>query len=199
MCSVDVSYFRLRLWKDSLTDVPASVFVGWIWRGPALLASYKPTAHRGGPCEISDEEMGYLDDAQSVDCDCGEQHTMGHLLSCRLLDEACTADDLATVTERAMACAWQVGETCVKDMKGEELFQHFHQSTDFPIASQRALPVTRVDCNGSPTILSCSLALDNSHSCPFLDVISPCRTWTATHLLSTSYTSRYRAYVNILS
>ena len=25
---------------------------------------------------------------------------MAHLLSCRLLDEACTADDLVTVTER---------------------------------------------------------------------------------------------------
>ena len=48
---------------------------------------------------------GYLDDAQSVDCDCGEPQTMAHLLSCRLLDEACTADDLATVTERAKACA----------------------------------------------------------------------------------------------
>ena len=47
----------------------------------------------------------YLDDAQSVDCDCGEPQTMAHLLSCRLLDEACTADDLATVTERAKACA----------------------------------------------------------------------------------------------
>ena len=30
---------------------------------------------------------------------------MAHLLSCRLLDDACTADDLATVTERANACA----------------------------------------------------------------------------------------------
>ena len=48
---------------------------------------------------------GYLDDAQSVDCDCREPQTMAHLLSCRLLDEACTADDLATVTERAKACA----------------------------------------------------------------------------------------------
>ena len=48
---------------------------------------------------------GYLDDAQSVDCDSGEPQTMAHLLSCRLLDEACTADDLATVTERAKACA----------------------------------------------------------------------------------------------
>ena len=48
---------------------------------------------------------GYLDDAQSVDCDYGEPQTMAHLLSCLLLDEACTADDLATVTERAKACA----------------------------------------------------------------------------------------------
>ena len=48
---------------------------------------------------------GNLDDAQSVDCDCGEPHTMVHLLSCRLLDETCTADDLATATERAKACA----------------------------------------------------------------------------------------------
>ena len=47
----------------------------------------------------------YLDDAQSVDCDCGEPQTMAHILSCRLLDEARTADDLATVTERAKACA----------------------------------------------------------------------------------------------
>ena len=48
---------------------------------------------------------GYLDDAQSVDCDCGEPQTMAHLLSCRLLDDASTADDLATVIERAKACA----------------------------------------------------------------------------------------------
>ena len=37
--------------------------------------------------------------------DCGEPQTMAHLLSCRLLDEACTADDLATVTARAKARA----------------------------------------------------------------------------------------------
>ena len=47
----------------------------------------------------------YRHDAQSVDCDCGEPQTMAHLLSSRLLDEACTADDLATVAERAKACA----------------------------------------------------------------------------------------------
>ena len=115
--------------KHSLTDVPASVkmglevtesIAGWIWRGLALLASPYPTAHRGGPCENSDEEMGYLDDAQSVDCDCGEPLTMAHLLSCRLLDEACTADDLATVTERPdNGMRPQVGQNCVKDTKEE--------------------------------------------------------------------------------
>ena len=34
------------------------VFAGWIGRGLALLASSEPTAHRGGPCENSDDEMG---------------------------------------------------------------------------------------------------------------------------------------------
>ncbi len=48
---------------------------------------------------------GYHDDAQSVDCDCGKPQTMAHFLSSRLLDETCTADDLATVTEQAKACA----------------------------------------------------------------------------------------------
>ena len=56
-----------------------------------------------------------------MDCDCGEPHTMAHLLSCRQLDEAYTADDLATVTERAMACArkWEkiVGRTRKKKKK----------------------------------------------------------------------------------
>ena len=48
---------------------------------------------------------GYLDDAQSVDYDCGEPQTMAHLLSCCLLDEACTANDLAAMTEWAKTCA----------------------------------------------------------------------------------------------
>ena len=45
---------------------------------------------------------------------------MAHLLACRLLDEACTADDLATVTERAKACARKCDKNCVKDTKEEE-------------------------------------------------------------------------------
>ena len=43
---------------------------------------------------------------------------MTHLLSCRLLDEACTADDLVTVTERG-----KVGENCVKDTKEDRKAQ----------------------------------------------------------------------------
>ena len=105
---------RLLLWKDSLTDVPASVTMGlevadylpagsgeaWLcWRALKRLRTGV-----GGAKTVM-RRWGYLDDAKSVDCDCGEPHTMAHLLSCRLLDEACTADDLAAVTERAMACA----------------------------------------------------------------------------------------------
>ena len=105
---------RLRLWKDSLTDVPASVKMGlevaeclpagsgedWLcWRALNRLRTGM------GRAKTVMRRWGYLDDAQSVDCDCGELQAMAHLLSCRLLDEACTADDLATVTERAKACA----------------------------------------------------------------------------------------------
>ena len=105
---------RLQLWKDSLTDVPSSVKMGlevaeslpagsgedWLcWRAINRLRTGV------GRAKTTMRRWGYLDDAQSVDCDCGEPQTMAHLLSCRLLDEACTADDLATVTERAKACA----------------------------------------------------------------------------------------------
>ena len=101
---------RLQLWKDSLTDVPASVKMGlevveslpagsgedWLcWRALNRLRTGV------GRAKTVMRRWGYLDDAQSVDCDCGEPQTVAHLLSCRLLDEACTgctADDLATVT-----------------------------------------------------------------------------------------------------
>ena len=108
------SISRLRLWKDSLTDLPASIKMGlevapslpagsgedWLcWRAINRLRTGM------GLAKIVMRRWGYLDDAQSVDSDCGEPQTMAQLLSCRLLDEACTADDLATVTERAKACA----------------------------------------------------------------------------------------------
>ena len=105
---------RLQLWKDSLTDVPSSVKMGlevaeslpagsgedWLcWRAINRLRTGV------GRAKTTMRRWGYLNDAQSVEFDCGEPQTMTHLLSCRLLDEACTADDLATVTERAKACA----------------------------------------------------------------------------------------------
>ena len=104
---------RLRLWKDSLTDVPPSVKTGlevaeslpagsgedWLcWRAIDRLLTGV------GRAKTAMRRCDSLDDAQSVDCDCGNPQTMAHLLSCRLLDEACMDDDLATVTERANAC-----------------------------------------------------------------------------------------------
>ena len=97
---------RFLLWKDSRTDVPASVTMGlevaeslpagsgedWLcWRALTRLRTGV------GRAKTVMRRWGYLDDAQSVDCDCGEPQTMAHLISCRLLDEACTADDLAAV------------------------------------------------------------------------------------------------------
>ena len=105
---------RLRLWKDSLTDAPASIKMGlevaeslptgsgedWLcWRALNRLRTGV------GRAKTVMRRWGLPDDAQSVDCVYGEPQTMTHLLSCRLLYEACTTDDLATVTERAMACA----------------------------------------------------------------------------------------------
>ena len=92
---------RLRVWKDSLTDVPASVKMGL-----DVAESLPAGSGEDWFCwQTVMKRWGYLNDAQSVDCDCGEPQTMVHLLSCRLLDEACTADDLAIVVERAKACA----------------------------------------------------------------------------------------------
>ena len=73
---------RLRLWKDSLTDVPASVKMGLdvaeslpagsgedglCWRALNRLRTGV------GRAKTVMRRWGYLDDAQSVDCDCGER------------------------------------------------------------------------------------------------------------------------------
>ena len=48
---------------------------------------------------------------------------MTHLLSCRLLDEACTADDLAIVIDRAgKGMRPHLGEHCVKDTTEEWMY-----------------------------------------------------------------------------
>ena len=86
---------RLRLWKDSLTDVPASVNMGlevaeslsvgsgedWLcWRSLNRLRTGV------GRAKTVMRRWGFLNDAQSVDCYCGKPQMMAHLLSCRLLD-----------------------------------------------------------------------------------------------------------------
>ena len=59
------------------------------------------------PCQDNDDDMGlgYIDNTQSVNCDCGEPQTKTHLLCCRLLDDTCSPEDLTIVTERATAYA----------------------------------------------------------------------------------------------
>ena len=74
---------------------------------------------------------------------------MAHLLSCRLLDEACTADDLATVTERAKACArkWEkiVRRTRQKKKKiGRFFLDISFQSSSAPChSSPRSATITK--------------------------------------------------------
>ncbi|KAI0239736.1 hypothetical protein LSAT2_009540 [Lamellibrachia satsuma] len=72
---------------------------------------------------------GYIDDTQSLNCNCGELQTMAHLLCCRLLDEACTAEDLVTVTERAKACArkWQHIVAAKLVCEDEAILQHIEE------------------------------------------------------------------------
>ena len=98
---------RLRLWKDSRTDVPASVN-----RGLEVAESLPAGSGEDWLCWRTFESRaktvmrrwGYFDDAQSVD-GFRLRGATDDLLSCRLLDQACTADDLASVTERAKTCA----------------------------------------------------------------------------------------------
>ena len=81
-------------------SLPAGSGEDWLcWRLPNRLRTGV------GRAKTVTRRWGYLDDAQSVDCDCGERKTIAHLLCYRLLYETCTADDLATVTDRAKACA----------------------------------------------------------------------------------------------
>ena len=87
---LDSSASSSRFWEDSLADVPSSVKMGlevaeslpagsgedWLcWRAINRLSTGVVRA------KTMMMRWGYLDDAQSVDCDCGEPKTMAHLLS----------------------------------------------------------------------------------------------------------------------
>ena len=111
-----VSSSRLRLWKDSLTDVPASVKMGLVvaeslpaGSGEDYLCWRVLNRLRTGVGRAKTVMMrwGYLDDTQSVDCDWGSHRRWSTSSPAvySLIDEACRADDLAAVTERAKVCA----------------------------------------------------------------------------------------------
>ena len=112
------SISRIQMWNSKIAHIPASNKMGleaaeslpagsdqaWLcWRSLNRLRTGV------GRVKSTMRRWGYIDDTQSLNCNCGELQTMAHLLCCRLLDEACTAEDLVTVTERAKACArkWQ--------------------------------------------------------------------------------------------
>ena len=161
---------RLWFWKDSLTGVPASVKLGldggqslpagsgedWLcWK---VLNGLRTGV---GHAKTVMVRWGYLDDAQSVDCVCGEPQTMAHLLSCRLLHEAWTADDLATVTERAKACARKWEKIVRRTWQKNNLFVHIIISK-----CEISLVVDINDCSSSPCMngATCTDAV-NSYAC----------------------------------
>ena len=55
-----------------------------------------------GRSKVSLQKWGYLDTAEDVTCDCRTApQTMQHLLQCPVLEQVCTADDLAVHNENA--------------------------------------------------------------------------------------------------
>ena len=59
-----------------------------------------------GRCKVLLHKWGYLKDDQDLNCDCGsELHTMQHLLQCPLLEQVCTAEDLAAYNDTAQKCS----------------------------------------------------------------------------------------------
>ena len=116
---------RLRLWKDSLTDVPASVKMGLevAWSLPAgsgedwlCWRSLNRLRTGVGRAKTVMRRWGYLDDAQSVDCDCGEPHTIRPGRSDR------AGKDIRP----------QVGENCVKDTTEEEESDYVRRPPQWP-------------------------------------------------------------------
>ena len=69
----------VKMWLEVAESLPAASGEDWLCCRLRTEVGRAKTVMR---------RWGYLDDAQSVDCDCGEPQTMTHLLSCRLLDEA---------------------------------------------------------------------------------------------------------------
>ena len=102
------SITRIQMWNSKIADIPASNKMG-LEAAESLPAGSDQAWLCWRSLNRLRRRWGYIDDTQSLNCNCGELQTMAHLLCCRILDEACTAEDLVTVIERAKACArkWQ--------------------------------------------------------------------------------------------
>ena len=106
------NYTRLQMWKNQLTDVRATIKLGleaaealpagsdqpWLW-----WSSLNRLRTRIGRANTTMRRWGYIDNTQSVNCDCGELQTMTHLLCCRILDEPCSPKT-SSLSQRGQGC-----------------------------------------------------------------------------------------------
>ena len=99
------NYTRLQMWNNqqimSTSCCQSEVICSWnptskILPTVALLAFEEPDVHRDWPYKDNDAEVRAAT-LTTVNCECGEPHTMLHFLCCRLLGEPCSHEDLITV------------------------------------------------------------------------------------------------------
>ena len=64
---------------------------------------------------------GYIDNTQSVNCDCGEPQTMANLLDCRLLDEPYSTRRPHHRHRKGKCVCPDVTTQCVKDTREEAM------------------------------------------------------------------------------
>ena len=143
------SYSRLQTRSSQLVDAPGVIKTGseaavslpagsdqtllW-WR----TLNHLCTGY--GRAKTTTRRLGYIDNTQSVNCDCGELQAMAHLLCLRLLDEPCAPEDLIGITERAAAgkgvCP-EVSKCCVKDTRDKAATQRTVQRCSIPFRALR--------------------------------------------------------------
>ena len=96
------------MWDNQLADVPVAIKMGLQTTGSLPAESYQPwlcwrSLNRvltgTDRAKTTMRRWGFIDNAQSVNCDCGAPHTMGHLLCWRLLDEPCSPQSTASLSQ----------------------------------------------------------------------------------------------------
>ena len=127
------NYTILQMWNNQLTYARATINLGlettealsagsdqqWLcWRSlnglRTAIVRAKTTMRR----------WSYIDNTQSVNCDCGEPQTMPHLLCCWLLDEPSIASRKTSPHNRqreGKGVCPEVATHCVKDTTEQDL------------------------------------------------------------------------------